>query len=526
MRRVRVGLLLSSVLALVTGAALVVPPVPADAGTLPPVPRLTQITARDGVVLRANVVEPPAAGRKPGVVFVNSWGFNDVEYLAQANALAQRGYVVLSYTTRGFGLSGGTVQVAGPQDVADVSDAIDWMIANTSVDPARIGVAGVSYGAGIGLIASGHDPRIRAVLALSGWTDLVESLYGGQTRRLQAVGFLGVVAQLSGRPSPELRQMLADYFANRNIAGVKAWGRVRGAATHLDAINRNRPAIYLANAYGDSIFAPNQLVDFYGRLTGPKRLELAPGDHAIVELTGLAGLPNHVWTDAGRWLDRYVAGTANGVDRENPVVLRSKTSPAVESYRDWAAVGDSSVRYALAPSALPLGTGTLAAGRPGTAAGPSITTGVDTTADAGVMMLSNGAEALTGVQPLVSLPTVSRLNAGVWTSPRLPAGAAVRGIAQLRLRARQQPAGTVVAYLYDVDTLGTGRLITHAPMTWTGAGRAVSLDVALPATSYDVPAGHRLALVVDTVDPLYADRGRLGARLTFAGPSWLDIPVR
>jgi predicted acyl esterase len=522
----RLGVIASSLLALVIGAALVAPLDPAGAGTLPTAPRFTQITARDGVVLRANVVEPATAGPKPGVVFVNSWGFNDAEYLAQANTLAARGYVVLSYTTRGFGLSGGTVQVAGPQDIADVSDAMDWMIANTSVDPARIGVAGVSYGAGIGLIAAGHDPRIRAVLALSGWTDLVESLYGGQTRRLQAVGFLGGIAELGGRPSPELRQMLADYFANRNIAGVKAWGRARGASTYLGAINRNRPAIFLANAYGDSIFGPNQLVDFYGRLTGPKRLELAPGDHAVAELTGLAGLPNHVWTDAGRWLDRYVAGSANGIDRENPVVLRSRTSAAVEGYRDWAAVGRRSTRYALAPAGLPLGTGTLGTGRPRNAAGPAITTGVDTTADAGVLMLSNGLEALDGVPPLVSLRTVSRLHAGVWTSARFPAGAAVRGIAHLRLRARQQPAGTVVAYLYDVDALGTGRLVTHAPMTWTGAGREVSLDVALPATSYDVPAGHRLALVVDTVDPLYADAGRLGAPLTFAGPSWLDLPVR
>jgi predicted acyl esterase len=503
----RIGLLVSSLLALVVGVALVAPLAPADAETLPIVPRLTQLTARDGVVLRANVVEPAGAGRKPGVVFVNSWGFNDAEYLAQAEALVRRGYVVLSYTTRGFGLSGGTVQVAGPQDIADVSDAIDWMIAETSVDPARIGVAGVSYGAGIGLIAAGHDPRIRAVLALSGWTDLVESLYGGQTRRLQAVGFLGGIAELSGRPSPELRQMLADYFANRNIAGVRAWGRVRGAATHLAAINRNRPAIFLANAYGDSIFAPNQLVDFFGRLTGPKRLELAPGDHAVVELTGLAGLPNHVWVDAGRWLDRYVAGTANGVDREDPVVLRSRTSRAVETYRDWADVSSRSVRQPLEPAR-------------------TIRSGFDTTADAGPLMLSNGLEALTGIPPLVSLPTVSRLHAAVWTSARYPAGAAVRGVPHLRLRARQQSAGTVVAYLYDVDALGTGRLVTHAPRTWTGAGDAVDLDLDLPATSYDVAAGHRLALVVDTVDPLYADAGRLGAPLTFAGPSWLDIPVR
>ncbi|MCW2569791.1 MAG: acyl esterase [Mycobacterium sp.] len=66
-----------------------------------------------------------------------------------------------------------------------------------------------------------------------------------------------------------------------------------------------------------------------------------------------------------------------------------------------------------------------------------------------------------------SRPTVSRFDAGVWTSGRFPAGADLRGIAHVRLRARQQSGGTVVAYLDDVDAFGTGRLITHQPATWT-----------------------------------------------------------
>ena len=79
---------------------------------------------------------------------------------------------------------------------------IDWILANTSADPARIGSAGVSYGAGISLIASAFDPRIRAVAAMSGWTDLVDSLYGDQTRRPQAVELLKVAATCSGDPAP------------------------------------------------------------------------------------------------------------------------------------------------------------------------------------------------------------------------------------------------------------------------------------------------------------------------------------
>ena len=234
--------------------------------------RTATITAADGTALEANVIEPATAGRHPAIVFISSWGLNDAEYLAQATAFAQAGYTVLSYTTRGFWGSGGQIDTAGPKDIADVSSVLDWLIAHTGADPGRIGVAGVSYGAGIGLIASAADPRIRAVAAMSGWTDLVESLYGGNTRRPQAAFLLAALARLTGRPSAELTANLDDYFANRDVDAVKAWARIRGAATYVGAINANHPAILMANAYGDSLFGPDQLVDFFGALTGPKRL--------------------------------------------------------------------------------------------------------------------------------------------------------------------------------------------------------------------------------------------------------------
>ncbi len=294
--------------------------------------RFVDITASDGAVLKANVIEPTSPGRHPAIVFVNSWGLNDLEYVAQATALAQDGYTVLSYCARGWWASGGQIDTAGPKDIADVSTVLDWLSANTSADPAHIGMAGVSYGAGISLIASAFDRRIRAVAAMSGWTDLVYSLYGDNTRRQQAALLLQVAAQLLGRPSAELTTNLQSYFANTNIDTVKAWGRVRSAGTYLDRINANNPAILLANSYGDSLFGPDQLVDFFNRLTTPKRLELAAGDHATVELSGLLGLDNHVWDSVHRWFDSYLRGIDTGITGENPVVLKVRTSGTTESY--------------------------------------------------------------------------------------------------------------------------------------------------------------------------------------------------
>jgi hypothetical protein len=48
-------------------------------------------------------------------------------------------------------------------------------------------------------------------------------------------------------------------------------------------------------------------------------------------------------------------------------------------------------------------------------------------------------------------------------------------------------------------------------------------------TSWEVPAGHHLVLVIDTVDPRYLGHSTIGTSLTFssppADPSWIAIPV-
>lgn len=80
--------------------------------------------------------------------------------------------------------------------------------------------------------------------------------------------------------------------------------------------------------------------------------------------------------------------------------------------------------------------------------------------------------------------------------------------------------------------LGIGRLVSNAPYTFHGQtpGRPFPVDLELFSTAYDVPAGHRLALVIDTVDPLYIEHNPTGAQLTFSSPgtdpSHLSVPLR
>ncbi|MHA5054741.1 alpha/beta fold hydrolase [Streptomyces sp. SD15] len=502
--------------ALIAGSALGLAPTAqaASAGI-----RFVDISGDGGTVLKANVVTPANAestATYPLLVLPTSWGTPQVEYLAQAQKLADSGYVVVTYNVRGFWQSGGEIEVAGPPDIADASKVIDWALANTPADARKVGMAGVSYGAGISLLAAAHDKRIKAVAALSGWADLIESIYSGRTQHSQAAALLGGAGYLTGRPSAELQQTLDDFFSS-NLAKepeMIAWGKKRSPETYVDQINDNGAAVFMANAWGDSLFPPNQYAKFYEELTGPKRLEFRPGDHATAEATGLLGLPNDVWTDTGRWFDHYLKGMDNGIDREQPVQLKSRSTGGYEGYPDWKSVGATTKKIALA------GTTTIHAN-------------VDSGADGGIIFLSNILDQLAQLPPVASIPLLPRHWAAVWQSQKYTSAQQVRGTAKLHTTVTAtKGSGTLVAYLYDVGPLGLGKLVSNAPYTFHGQtpGKPFGLDLELYATAYDVPAGHRLALVVDTVDPLYIEHNPSGAQLTFSSPandpSYVSVPLR
>ncbi|MEU4582214.1 CocE/NonD family hydrolase [Kitasatospora aureofaciens] len=475
--------------------------------------RLADITAGDGVVLKADVFTPPAGtpgadaqGRYPVVVQPASWGQNDLEYVAQGHRFAAAGYVVVTYTVRGFWGSGGEVDVAGPKDVADISTVIDWALAHTPADPDRVGMVGLSLGGGLTLLGAAFDARIKAVASLSGWADLTDALYSGQTRHTQAATRLATIEGLTGRKSPEFATALDDLFADRDLPEVVKWANVRSPATYLDRINAHGTAVYLANGWSDSFFNPGQMTDFYRQLTVPKRLELRPGDHASQEFTGLLGFSNDTWDGARAWLDHYLkgaGGSRTGVD------LEVRPTGAHEAYPDWSSVGSRTEQLSFGE------TSTVRGDRSSGASG-------------GVVLLSGLVDQWLHQPPTALVPLLDRDAAAVRQTGPYRQGLPVRGAVRVRTTVTASaPQGTAVAYLYDTDALGVGRLIAHAPQSWSGrpAGQPFPLDVTLFPTAYDLPAGHRLTLVLGTHDELYGGETPKGSTVTF-GPAEVSLPVR
>lgn len=153
--------------------------------------------ARDGLEIPAYLTLPPghAAGPLPFVVLPHGGPLardtGQFDYMAQF--LAALGYGVLQPQFRGSTGRGWVFEQAGygqwgrkSQD--DITDGTHWLIDKGYADPARIIIAGASYGGYAALMGAAREPALyRCAVSISGVADLahlvneVGGTYGGLT---------------------------------------------------------------------------------------------------------------------------------------------------------------------------------------------------------------------------------------------------------------------------------------------------------------------------------------------------------
>ncbi|HEX3563617.1 MAG TPA: CocE/NonD family hydrolase [Solirubrobacterales bacterium] len=166
------------------------------------------------------------------------------------------GYNVLTWDPRGFGQSGGTVEIDDPRyEGRDVQALIDWVAKQpeaqmdqscsttkkrakkkrrakrqvtcaVSPNDPTIGMAGASYGGGIQLVAAGLDKRIDAIAPTIAWHSLLTSLFPegniklGWGSILEGIGVEGTLpgglnapATAAGRQDPHFYSILTNGLA-------------------------------------------------------------------------------------------------------------------------------------------------------------------------------------------------------------------------------------------------------------------------------------------------------------------------
>ncbi|HXA15736.1 MAG TPA: acyl-CoA thioester hydrolase/BAAT C-terminal domain-containing protein [Thermoanaerobaculia bacterium] len=106
--------------------------------------------------------QPPGEGRHPAVIVLSGSGGGLPPATSQAGGLASRGYAVLALA---YFAAEGLPPSLSNIPLEYFGKALDWLAAQPSVDPLRIGVLGTSRGGELALLLGSAYPQIKSVVA-------------------------------------------------------------------------------------------------------------------------------------------------------------------------------------------------------------------------------------------------------------------------------------------------------------------------------------------------------------------------
>lgn len=496
--------------------------------------RSIQIASFDGTPLSTLLVEPKNrifSGVRPAIIFANSWICDEYEYLAQARLFAEKGYLVMSYASRGFGRSGGEITVASSDDIRDVSSLIDWLATNTNVDESNIATAGISYGGGLALLALAHDPRIKTTVSMSSWADLEMALYGESTIREVWLNLLLGSGRLLGRLSPDVLTLAEKLRQREDENEVRAWSRQRSPLTYIDAINQRQAPVFVANSYQDNLFPPRQMREFYEKLSGRKLFYMDPGIHTSSQLPGAFGLPSVVWDEVHRWLDHWLMGRETGILNQPPISFQ--TPRGREFYEEFPSLRDGNnardgkyAEFQLMPvnTVIPANSGRTGDGL------IHFNGQRDSGANTGIPLISDTIGAHANLPVLQWMPAINKRHGIVYNTYTLSSDAQLRGSPRVQVwLAPHSKSQQLVVYLYETNRFGVGKLVTHGVLTeHEPRDQFGPVNIDLGVIAYDFTAGHHLTVAIDSWDPFYLppkDQGSLALGHGPSGSASLELPI-
>ena len=480
----------------------------------------------------------------PAILLAHGFGGTKRSVAEDAADFAGRGYAVLTWTARGFGLSGGQIHLDSPDyEVRDAQRLIDWLAARPDIvkdrgDP-KVAAVGGSYGGALALMLAGQDSRVDAIVPMITWNDLARSFLPESTGHGPAEGVFkkqwaglffggggiggegpllpqGLPATLPQGLPPNLMGLLAGVdpacgrFAQDVCAAyhdVATTGRASDATIAL--LRRSSPAQTL-----DKVKAPTLLIQ--GQADS-----LFPLGEAEANFRGIAatGTPVRMdWFTGGHdggqgprsdrdrlryltitWLDYYLQG--KGAKPDAGFTFSRVTGFDADTRR----ITTSGFSTDIFP-----GSADVPEARTVTVDGPPqrIASPPDGNPAAITTLPGTGSGSFSSFLAGVSLEVPGQ-HADFYSEP-LPANLDVVGTPTIKIRAAS-PTGEAVLFvkLYDYDPDAGSNLPfgLAAPVRLAGLSgsidKAQPVTVTLPTIVHRFEAGHRLRLTVATSDQAY-----------------------
>jgi dipeptidyl aminopeptidase/acylaminoacyl peptidase len=217
-------------------------------------PEPVELSSRTGVQLAGRFFR----GRDSATVILShGYGGNQDELLPAVGALHAAGFNVFTYDLRGCGGSGGAVTF-GALEQHDLRSVVDTVARRPDVDPDAIGAMGFSMGGATTILTAADEPRIKAVVADSAWSEVGHWLKPSWRDTLL-------------RPKAQFTPISLRMVELR--AGVDL-GKLRPA----DVIGRLSPRpILLIHGTADAVVPPGDARRNYEAVDGPRDLWYVEG---------------------------------------------------------------------------------------------------------------------------------------------------------------------------------------------------------------------------------------------------------
>jgi len=480
----------------------------------------------------------PSSTPAPAILLSQGFGGDKSSLAGEATTFAQQGYVVLTYSARGFGTSGGKIHFASPDyEVKDASLLVSYLAGLPQVekvgDTPQIAAAGGSYGGGLSLLLAAADHRVRAVAADITWNDLSHAFFPnaagsapGPFKRLWVGSLFG---NGFGDPTSALAQIAAGRQPDVNSTSVSCGNfSADVCSAYQDSARTGRPTSALT-AIVEAASPATYLseIDAPTLLTQGEQDSLFPLSEADANARGLAAHDTPVrvvWRQGGHDDASMGSGTVTSAALSwfGSTLGRGARVAATQPFEFSEQAG---VISAATGSAEPQVFS--ATGYPGVAGQPQAATRTVTMngPPQPVASPAGGAPAaITSIPGLggllsqlggvagsrASLPTAPGQTAS-FASPVLQSEVRIVGSSSVRLTVTAQTSGDVVLFagLRDLSADGSDTLPSSlvSPLRITGVQADVptTVTVALPSIVRNVLAGHRLALTISTTDFAYAN---------------------
>jgi ABC-2 type transport system ATP-binding protein len=265
--------------------------------------------------------------------------------LSPLKPLHDAGYNILTWDPRGFGSSGGTVQIDDPRyEGRDVQALIDHVadqpdaLLDRPGDP-RLGMSGGSYGGGIQLVTAAIDRRVDAIVPSISWHSLVSSLFkagsvkmgwglilGGTGVQGSVLPGVGDPLNNTGHQDPHFYSTITEGLATGSVSEQNSdWFDAKGPA---GLVSRIKAPTLLVQGTVDTLFTLQESIDNFEAMRdskrkvrtrrGRKRRRPVPlkmiwfcGGHGVCRTE--TGPPEYVTDRTLAWFDRYLK-RRKGVD--------------------------------------------------------------------------------------------------------------------------------------------------------------------------------------------------------------------